>query len=287
VRRGHVVVVHHLNCATMCPIARRLVSGEGGVFERGHMVAHCLLVEHAQGLVLVDSGFGLRDCADAASFPVLVRGVLGARFDPLETAHAQVRRLGFRPEDVRDVVVTHLDLDHAGGLADFPWARVHLHARELAAFRAPRWNERARYVPAQLAHGPRFEIYEEEGDRWLGLRAAYPLRGLDGLALLPLFGHTRGHAGVVVEGGAGDRALLHAGDAYFHRDAVRAGGAVPIGLRIFESIVEAERAPRLANAAFLRAVATREAARVRVVSAHDPFELAASPKVAARVTAGT
>jgi glyoxylase-like metal-dependent hydrolase (beta-lactamase superfamily II) len=281
-----VVVVHHLNCATMCPVARRLIAGEGRIFERGHMVAHCLLVEHAQGLVLVDSGFGLRDCGDAASFPALVRGILGARFDPEETAHAQVRRLGFRPEDVRDVVVTHLDLDHAGGLADFPWARVHLHARELAAARAPRWNERARYVPAQLAHGPRFETYAEEGDRWLGLRAVHPLRGLEGLALLPLFGHTRGHAGVVVEGGAGERALLHAGDAYFHRAAVREGGVVPVGLRIFESLVEAERGPRLENAAFLREVAAREAARVRVVSAHDPVELAASPKVAPRLAAG-
>ena len=114
----------------------------------------------------------------------------------------------------------------------------------------------------------------------------HPLRGLDGLALLPLFGHTRGHTGVIVEGGAGERALLHAGDAYFHREAVREGGSVPLGLRIFESLVEAERAPRLENAAFLRAVATRESARVRVVSAHDPVELASSPKVAARLGAG-
>ena len=47
----------------------------------------------------------------------------------------QIQRLGFDPRDVRDIVLTHLDFDHAGGLCDFPEARVHLLGAELAGAR--------------------------------------------------------------------------------------------------------------------------------------------------------
>ncbi|WP_223281445.1 MBL fold metallo-hydrolase [Streptomyces antnestii] len=40
--------------------------------------------------------------------------------DTGETAVRQVAALGYDIEDVRHIVLTHLDLDHAGGLRDFP-----------------------------------------------------------------------------------------------------------------------------------------------------------------------
>ena len=40
--------------------------------------------------------------------------------------------------DAGTIVLTHLDLDHAGGLADFPQATVHVSATELRALQAPR-----------------------------------------------------------------------------------------------------------------------------------------------------
>jgi glyoxylase-like metal-dependent hydrolase (beta-lactamase superfamily II) len=38
----------------------------------------------------------------------------------------QVKQLGFSPRDVRHIVLTHLDSDHAGGLENFPEAHVHV-----------------------------------------------------------------------------------------------------------------------------------------------------------------
>ena len=52
--------IHHLNCGCMCPVGGRLWDG----VSRGptaQLVCHCLLVETDSGLVLVDTGFGLRD----------------------------------------------------------------------------------------------------------------------------------------------------------------------------------------------------------------------------------
>lgn len=49
----------------MCPIGKALFSGSGSLFDRAHLVCHCLLVEtDDSGLVLVDTGYGTEDCRD-------------------------------------------------------------------------------------------------------------------------------------------------------------------------------------------------------------------------------
>lgn len=260
--------VHHLNCATMCPIA-------GFVLGMGKMVCHCLLLETARdGLVLVDSGFGTRDVAGQTGLSRAFRTIARPSLDPAETALAQVTALGFAPEDVRHIVVTHLDLDHAGGLADFPHATVHVHAREHAAAMAREHRlERERYLKAQWAHGVSWQLYTEDGDRWRGLPAIARLRGLEAdVGLLPMHGHSRGHSAVIAR--AGERWLVHAGDAYFHRSSVEGHGRVPLGFRVFERSVQMDPAQRRASAAALRQL--RESyTDLDLFCAHDPDEWAA------------
>ncbi|WGR91351.1 MBL fold metallo-hydrolase [Bradyrhizobium sp. ISRA435] len=107
--------IHHLNTGTMCPIGQRLVNGIGGLFRRGRMVCHCLLVESNDGLVLVDTGIGLDDIADPARLGRKWVRQTTPRLDPAETAVRQIKALGFSPNDVRHLLLTHLDRDHAGG----------------------------------------------------------------------------------------------------------------------------------------------------------------------------
>jgi glyoxylase-like metal-dependent hydrolase (beta-lactamase superfamily II) len=82
------------------------------------------------------------------------------RLDPAETAVRRIAALGYRPADVRHVVLTHLDPDHAGGIADFPGATVHVTA---AAYRAATAAERYRYRRRQWAHGTRWRLHEGHG----------------------------------------------------------------------------------------------------------------------------
>ncbi len=112
--------IHHLDCGTMCPILGKLTVNEMGI-----MVCHCLLVESPAGLILVDTGYGLGDCADHKRLHILLRLSSRPRLDPAQTAVRQIEALGFRAADVRHIVVTHLDVDHAGGIGDFPAATVH------------------------------------------------------------------------------------------------------------------------------------------------------------------
>jgi glyoxylase-like metal-dependent hydrolase (beta-lactamase superfamily II) len=261
--------VHHLNCATMCPIAGFLLGGNKP--GRGHMIAHCLLVEtERDGLVLIDTGFGTRDVGGQTRLSGSFRSLVGPKLDHAETAIAQLPGLGYKPADVKHIVVTHLDLDHAGGLCDFPEAKVHLHAREHAAAMArTHFKERERYLRAHWHHGPRWEVYSEDGDTWRGLPAIKRLRGLDAdIGLLPMHGHTRGHSAVIVN--AGTRWLVHAGDAYFHHGSVD-GTGTPFGFSVFERATQMDAGARRASLGALRQL-RHSYDDVDLFSAHDPVE---------------
>ena len=85
------------------------------------------------GLILVDAGLGVEDVNEPRRLGFLFNAMVRPRLDVAETALRQVADLGFRPSDVRHIVPTHLDLDHAGGICDFPDAAVHVFAAELRA----------------------------------------------------------------------------------------------------------------------------------------------------------
>jgi glyoxylase-like metal-dependent hydrolase (beta-lactamase superfamily II) len=257
----------------MCPLGGRLIDGRssGG---RGKIVCHVLLVETDAGLLLVDTGLGTRDVRErkhlGGPFRALTLPVLSER----ETAVAQVRELGFDPSDVRDVVLTHLDVDHAGGLVDFPDASVHVWSREKQAADSTAFRERFRYRPLQVqaAHGPKWVEHEIDGEDWFGFRSVRAVSGTDNeVLLIPLPGHTHGHTGVAVR--RQGRWLLHCGDAYFHEHQVQPSGSTPPGLRAFIELVTTDRKLRIENEERLRELASRHGDEVQLISAHDTAEL--------------
>jgi glyoxylase-like metal-dependent hydrolase (beta-lactamase superfamily II) len=269
--------IHHLNCGTCCPAGGRFFDGRSdGPF--GHLVCHCLLIETEAGLVLVDTGFGTRDIAHPhrrlSEFFLKLNNI---QLRPEEAAVAQVRALGFDPKDVRHIVITHLDFDHAGGLEDFPHAAVHLTAREKEVAderRGGAFVGRRRYRPQQWDEIDNWRLYPlGGGERWFGFDA---VRDLDGLPpeilLVPLAGHTWGHAGVAVQETGGGW-LLHAADAYFYRGEIGAEAyQCPPGLRGYQALMEVDRGARLANQARLRRLSLDHAGEVRIFSAHDALE---------------
>ncbi|MDO9407567.1 MBL fold metallo-hydrolase [Patulibacter sp.] len=262
--------IHHLDCGTMCP--HGLVPLGLAPPDPGHLVAHCLLVEAPAGLVLVDTGYGTGDVADPRRLGP-ARHLLGARLDPRQTAVARVRALGLDPADVRHVLVTHLDLDHAGGLGDFPNATVHLHAPELVAARARRRDARLRYRPAQWAHGPRWAPHATpDGDRWRGFERVSLVADVGvQIALVPLPGHSAGHAGYAIDTGAGW--LLHAGDAFLHPDEIATPPVRSRSLRAYHRLNSADHGLLLENAARLGELARDHADDVDVLCSHDAVAL--------------
>lgn len=267
--------VHHLNCGTMRPFGGNLINAAGSAFV-SRMVCHCLLIETEQGLVLVDTGLGSHDVrAGAATLGRAWTWLTRPDLAYEETAAAQVARLGFRNDEVRHIVLTHLDLDHAGGLADFPRAKVHVLEAEYGAATAPGKAEAARYRPRQWAHDPDWVVHRaDSGAPWFGFDAVRDLPGLPPeILLIPLAGHSRGHAGVAVRTSEGPW-LLHAGDAFFsHQQMALSRPGVPPLLDAFEKIVQFDGTARRRNRDRLRALATQQSGEVEVFCAHDPVEL--------------
>ncbi|MBF6180679.1 MBL fold metallo-hydrolase [Nocardia otitidiscaviarum] len=273
------MIVHHLNCATMCPLGGRALTGSGGLIT-GSLVAHCLLVESKDGLILVDTGLAAADTAASGRLPLGMRMLARPMPRPEQTALHQVRHHGYRPEDVRDIVLTHLDLDHAGGLPDFPHARVHVLAPELdAARRRSTTIARNRYLSRHWRHGPQWVAHELGGETWFGLPATAVV---DNILLVPLPGHTHGHSGVAVRQPGGW--LLHSGDAYFHHDQLRDHGRAPLGLAAFQRLSDTDHRARLDSLHRLRTLHAHHSDEVRIFCAHDPHELSELRRAAAEPT---
>ncbi len=258
----------------MCPWGQRLINGEGSLLASGRIVCHVLLIEVADGLVLVDTGFGTDDVRNPRQLTRPFTAALRPRLEASETAVSQVRALGFDPADVRHIILTHLDVDHAGGLPDFPQAEIHLFARELEVMRDPPLRERVRYGmgSSHWAHGPRWVTHEPAGDEWLGFESVRVLPGSDAeILLIPLPGHTLGHTGIALR--QPDSWLLHCGDAFYHRDQVATPASCPPAIRAFQALTQADGKLRRQNLERLREFAQRQSGEVKLVCSHDPVQL--------------
>ncbi len=265
--------VHHLSCGSMCPYGGKLVSGAPG---RAEIVCHVLLIETSDSLVLVDTGLGTEDVAH----PYRRLGPpFAAGFRPKalieETALHRVRALGFDPADVRHIACTHLDLDHAGGLPDFPAAAVHVFEAEHEAATKPSLLDRARYPKHHFAHGPNWVPHGPGGDEWFGFESIRMFPGVDPeILLIPLPGHSRGHSAIAVNDTDSGQWLLHCGDVYFNRAEMASPPSCPPALSVFQTAMAADNAARKRNQVRVRELARSHGDEVRVFCAHDPVELA-------------
>ena len=176
---------------------RRIVPDERN---RIPLALRCLLVEHDDGPVLIDTGLGNKETAKFKDiYGVENEGRTGRTC--LEDALAE---RGYRPEDVRWVINTHLHFDHAGGntfrdpdgnvALSFPRARYVVQKGELDF--ASHTNERtaASYLAPNFATVP-FTLLDGEAEVLPGLRC------------VPTPGHVPYHQSILVESG-GERACF-------------------------------------------------------------------------------
>ena len=130
--------------------------------------------------VLVDTGFGPQ-MVEISRRP----DHQGARVTSDDLVVNQLARLGLRPENIRYLVATHFDGDHAGCLATFTRAEVVV--------------QRQHYEAAKAGH-PRFAGTR---DQWGDPRLRYRLVDgdaelLPGIELIETSGHVPGHQSVLV-----------------------------------------------------------------------------------------
>ncbi|TXJ07181.1 MAG: MBL fold metallo-hydrolase [Acinetobacter sp.] len=263
--------IYHLNCGTLCPICERLINGTGSYRKAGKLVCHCLLIESHDKLVLVDTGLGIKDVQQphhrlGRMFTHLFR----PKLDLNETAYYQIKKLGFSPQDVTDIFPTHLDLDHVGGLADFPHATIHVYHQELLTALNPSFKDQLRYRELQFSHQPKWQRYHTPHHDWFGLPAFNCSEQLGfELNMVPLVGHTLGHVGIAVK--QDKQWLLHCGDAYFHRSQIGEHNTMPKALELFEKQAQSDKNKRLATLQRLKQLRHLHP-EIQMFCAHDVVE---------------
>jgi glyoxylase-like metal-dependent hydrolase (beta-lactamase superfamily II) len=269
--------IHHLNCISTCPLGGRLMDGgTESILRRGLLSCHCLLLETNLGLVLADTGLGLLDVHHPQSrLSRFFLSLVKPDFREEMTAIRQIEKLGYHAQDVRHILLSHLDFDHAGGLDDFPHATVHLIQVERDyAFSQKTWMDRQRFRPEQWSSKHRWRVHSPtHGERWFGFERVTPLESFsEEIALIPLKGHTFGHAGFALKQDDG-RWLLMAADAYFFREEMNVENpwCTP-GLRFYQWMLEKDRNARLHNQERLRELIRNHSSEVEVFCAHDVVE---------------
>lgn len=263
--------IHHLNCGAMQPYGGALFDGQTPVFAQGGLApatlaCHCLLLEHHAGLTLVDTGtVSTNPAADRARHSPFFRTIDRLRLDAPESAHAQIRALGLDPARVQNIVMTHLDFDHAAGLTDFPEATIHLSAQEAYAAQNPNSPKaRQRFRPAQWGSTRNWRTYPSFKDDWFGLPAT-PLPGE--LLLISLPGHTEGHCGVAIPTTTGW--LLHAADAIFHHRELH-GHPMPPAAHAYQWAMQTSQSARRRTLHALQTLARTHPDEVEIICTHDP-----------------
>jgi 4-pyridoxolactonase len=142
---------------------------------------YSVLVEHQDGLFLYDTGFDLEYMQKYVPQDQPIQS-------PDQTLPAQLAKVGYKPEDVTHLLLSHLHIDHCGGSHLFPKAKVVCHEKE--------------YQPANVDPNlaPEFQLFS--GD----------LEFAPGVRLFETLGHSAGHYSMLVEL-AGRKPMLFTGDA--------------------------------------------------------------------------
>lgn len=164
------------------------------------LALRCLLVEHDDGLVLIDTGIGNKEDQKFRD----IYGVENAGRDGRTQLEDALRELGHGPEDVRWVINTHLHFDHAGGdtwrdpsgnigLA-FPKANYVVQRRELEFARHTNERTAGSYLTPNFDGVP-FALLDGESEPLPGIRC------------LPTPGHVPFHTSILIESG-GERACF-------------------------------------------------------------------------------
>ncbi len=183
------------------------------------------LVEHpTAGAILIDTGMHQSVAVD----PKQNLGRVGARafamrMEQSDAVAAQLRERGIDHSDIRLVAMTHLHLDHASAMSDFPEATFVMTKREWEAATEPRgWAHG--YRREQFDHAFDYRLLDFEAadvDSYATFGRSADLLGDGSIRAVYTPGHTLGHMSLVLR--LREREVLVAGDAIFTRRTLEEG----------------------------------------------------------------
>ena len=208
------------------------MAGRGrGIARLGHVLLdpewsdwvpiYAWLIEHDEGLMLVDTGETSRvhQRGYHPRWHPFFRRASQFRVQPDDEIGPQLRTIGVRTRDIRQIVITHLHTDHAGGAGHLVGQKTWVHPIEWTRakglggqvqgylpHRWPQWWDPQPIRFESFAFGP--------------FRERMSLTNRGDVFVVPTPGHTPGHVSVVVRG---EPSIFIAGDTSYTQELLEQG----------------------------------------------------------------
>jgi N-acyl homoserine lactone hydrolase len=165
------------------------------------------VILHPKGTLLYDTGMAKEVAEDPKRHWGKVADIYKPHMQPQQYCTNQLlSHLGIKPESVQFIVLSHLHSDHAGGLRDFPNARILVQRSEMQWAYTADFYQKPAYIRADFDHA--FKYLPLEGWR----DSPYDVFGDGSVQVWFMPGHTPGHQALSVR-------LAHSGTFLLTGDA--------------------------------------------------------------------
>lgn len=221
-----------------------------------HLNCPTYLIEHPKGLVLFDTGCNPEVAVNPHAYWGKLADYFNVSYTPDLVVDAQIKALGYKIADVKYVVVSHLHLDHAGGLALFPDAEFFIMRGEIPYAYWPDRQSRGGFILGDIMPTRRFKWRELAGDT--------DILGDGSLMMLKTAGHTPGECSLMVN--LPHRKVVLTGDTVHIRHQLVTLAPMDVD---WDKVAASDSIRRLKN--------MQESGDVRLIISHDPEDWAEFP----------
>ncbi len=259
---SHPVVSFSIIKTSKVAVMERLLVPDGSYTKKVDTNFSAFLIKHNQDYVMLDTGLGSRieDQYDQ-DMPLWQR--MFFKFDrPVVSARKQMEAAGYAP--ITQVILSHSHWDHAGGVQDFPQARIMVSAKEMDSIAYPSTGAGgtwASQVRTPLIH---WSPVEFTSGAYKGYDSSLDLYKDGSVVLVPMPGHTPGSMGVFVTVDSG-KCYFFIGDVAWKLAALQAGAPKFFAASV---IVDRDREQTLDSIRQVQRV-MQQYPQLLVVPAHD------------------
>ena len=178
------------------------------------------LIKHRDEYFLFDTGMGRQiDGQYRADMPLWWRPFFKYEA-PVLPAREQLDRAGIPP--LKRVILSHSHWDHAGGVLDFPEAKIAVAAAEMELIRRPTNGPGGTWASQIGSDSIKWDLLEFKPQPYRGYAQSLDLFGDGAVVLVPMPGHTPGSIGIFLTVDSG-RVYFFIGDVAWTVDAIKAG----------------------------------------------------------------
>lgn len=184
--------LYFFQCGTLESQKHLFTSGRG-IGEPFTVPVPFFLINHPKGKVLFDTGNSINVAIDPVKHWGEVTKAYYPRMNIEDFVINQLKTLGIEAEDISYVILSHLHLDHAGGVGYFPNAKYVVQRDELHWAYLPNFYQKAAYIKADFDKDVDWLILEGRDDD------NYDLFGDGTIRIWFTPGHTPGHQSLLVK----------------------------------------------------------------------------------------